>query len=71
MKTLEGDRRIFAVINTAEYNSDGQWKISVATADELSGIGFGDDDIEHINAMDVSGISTNFDFIGLIVIRLA
>lgn len=71
MKAIEGDARMWLVVNTAEYNDDGQWAAQAAKYDELDGLGFDVEERGRIERMTVSEVLTDWDYNGLIVIRLA
>ena len=62
---------MWLVVNTAEYNDDGQWAAQAAKYDELDGLGFSVEDRGRIDRMKVSEALTDWDYNGLIVIRLA
>ena len=71
MKQIEGDTRVFCVINTTEYNNDGKWGVISAGINDLPDLGFDPVNIEQIDGIDVGGILNEFDFNGVIVIRVA
>lgn len=71
MKEISGDSRMWLVVNTAEYNEDGRWAVQAANLDELDGLGFSVEDRGRIDRMSVSEVLTDWDYRGLIVIRLA
>ena len=58
-------------MNTAEYDDDGQWAAQAAKYDELDELGFDVDERDRIERMSVSEVLTDWDYRGLIVIRLA
>ena len=68
---MTGDNRVFCVINTTEYNNDGKWGVIRAYFEDLDGLGFDKVDIERIDGINVGGILNDFDFNGVIVIRVA
>lgn len=68
---MSGDTRVFLVINTTEYNNDGKWGVIKAGIEDLANLGFDDEDIERIDGLNVGGILTDFDFNGVILIRVA
>ena len=70
-KIIEGDSRMWLVVNTAEYNDDGQWAATSANLDELDGLGFDVEERERIERMSVSEVLTDWDYSGLIVVRLS
>ena len=69
--TIEGDVRTFLVINTVEYNNDGRWCVTSCTLTELEGLGFDAEDRERIGELIVGDSLRDFDFRGVIVIRVA
>lgn len=68
---MNGDTRVFAVINTTDYNQDDLWTIVTGYIEDLAGLGFDEVDIERIDGLNVGGILNDFDFNGVIVIRVA
>lgn len=68
---MKGDTRVFAVINTTEYNEDHRWSVVTVSIDDLDGLGFDAVEIERIDGLNVGGILNDFDFYGVIVIRVA
>lgn len=68
---MTGDTRVFAVINTTEYNEDNRWSVITASIDDLNDLGFDLVEVERIDGLNVGGILTDFDFHGVIVIRIA
>lgn len=71
MQTIGGDTRAFAVINTTEYNADTNWSVSMAQLHELADLGFDTDEVARIDRLAVGEITKEFDFQGVIVIRVA
>lgn len=72
MERIEGDNRVFALINTTDYNNDGRWQIATASFNELPGLGVSDDDMEErIDDLNVGGVLNDFDYQGVILIRIA
>ena len=71
MKEINGDTRVFVVINTTEYNNDGKWGVITASLDEMDGLGFNKEDVKRLDEMLVGEILTDWDFTGVIVIRIA
>jgi hypothetical protein len=68
---MSGDTRVFAVINTTEYNEDHRWSAVTVSIDDLGDLGFDAVDVERIDGLNVGGILNDFDFYGVIVIRVA
>ena len=62
---------MWLVVNTAEYDDDGQWAAQAVKYDELYGCGFSVEDCNRLERMSVSEVLTDWDHSGLIVIRLA
>lgn len=71
MEQIEGDTRVFCVINTTEYNNDGKWGIITAGYDDLRNLGFNEVDVEMIDGINVGGMLNQFDFNGVIIVRVA
>ena len=68
---MKGDTRVFVVINTTDYDNDTAWSVVTANVYDLAGLGFDNADQERIDGLNVGGILTDFDFDGVIVIRIA
>ena len=68
---MTGDTRVFVVINTTDYNADNRWYVSTASIDDLENLGFDAVERERIDGLNVGGILNDFDFYGVIVIRIA
>ena len=68
---MTGDTRVFVVINTTDYNADSRWAVTQSGFDGLEGLGFPAVDRERIDGLNVGGILNDFDFNGVIVIRVA
>ena len=68
---MAGDTRVFVVINTTDYNADNRWSAVNASIDDLKDLGFNAVDVERIDGLNVGGILNDFDFYGVIVIRVA
>ena len=62
---------MWLVVNTAEYNDDGQWAAQAAKYDELDGLGFDVEERGRIERMTVSEVLTDWDHRGVIVVRLS
>lgn len=62
---------MWLVVNTTEYNDDGQWAVQAAKYDELDGLGFDVEERGRIERMSVSEVLTDWDYSGLIVVRLS
>lgn len=71
MKAIEGDARMWLVVNTAEYNNDGQWAAQAVKYEELDGLGFDVEERGRIDRMSVSEVLTDWSYQGLIVVRLS
>ena len=70
---IEGDgvNKAFAIINTADYNDDGNGGVIVCNTDEeLDSLGFNKEDIEKINLIGIGEYLSDFDFDGVMVIRI-
>jgi hypothetical protein len=68
---IEGDVRHFIVINTVEYNNDGRWCATPCALAELENLGFDFDDVGRIQELGIGDSLRDFDFHGVIVIRVA
>ena len=69
---LSGDVRRFAVINTVDYNGDGQWAVQVVAFHELDALGFDEQDMVRIGSLGVGDIVNDFaDYEGCLVVRVA
>ena len=71
MKTIEGSvEKVFAVINTTNYNDDGKYAVTIAKMSELPDLGF---DAEEINKLDNVEVDTLMitDYVGAFVMRIA
>ena len=66
-----GDTRTFVVINTTEYNNDGRWCIQTAGFADLPELGFDEEAVKRIEQIGVGSMLDDFDFYGVIVIRIA
>ena len=71
MEKVFGITRVFAVINTTEYNNDGTWCITTASVLELHSLGFDEEETNRIDALAVGEVLKDFCFDGVIVIRIA
>ena len=56
--TNDGEKK-FAIINTSDYNNDGNYSIIVCKLDELESLGFDDDDIREIDSIMIGGRYTD------------
>ena len=71
MKTIGGSvEKVFAVINTTNYNDDGKYAVTIAKMSELPDLGF---DVEEINKLDNVEVDTLMitDYVGCYVMRIA
>ena len=71
MKTIGGSvEKVFAVINTTNYNDDGKYAVTIAKMPELPDLGF---DVEEINKLDNVEVDTLMitDYVGCYVMRIA
>jgi hypothetical protein len=78
-KSIFGDIRRFAVINTTEYNNDGNYAVQVVGYDELEELGIiekevlsrvSDNKDVYVNDLNVGDIATT-DYKGAYVMRIA
>lgn len=71
MKVIEGNvEKVFAVINTTNYNDDGKYAVTIAKMPELSEVGFDANEINKLDNVDVDTLMTT-DYVGAFVMRLA
>ena len=68
---IDGDTRVFLVVNTTDYNADCRWAVTMSSIDDLKDLGFDAVERERIDGLNVGGILNDFDFYGVIVIRVA
>ena len=71
MQTIGGDTRVYTVINTTEYNDDTQWSVKTVGINELADLGCDTDEVARIDRLRVGEMINDFDFHGVIVIRVA
>lgn len=56
MKHINGNcenEKRFVIINTTQYNGDGEWGITVCSFEELEDCGFDDDERHQLNGIKV------------------
>lgn len=71
MKVIEGNvEKVFAVINTTNYNDDGKYAVTIAKISELPDLGFDAEEINKLDNVDVDTLMTT-DYVGAFVMRLA
>ena len=71
MKTIEGSvEKVFAVINTTNYNDDGKYAVTIAKMSELPEVGFNADEIDKLDNFEVDSLITT-DEVGCYVRRIA
>ena len=71
MKVIEGNvEKVFAVINTTNYNDDGKYAVTIAKMSELSEGGCDANEINKLDNVDVDTLMTT-DFVGCYVMRIA
>lgn len=71
MKTIEGSvEKVFAVINTTNYNDDGKYAVTIAKMSELPDLGFEPNEINKLGNVEVDTLMTT-DYVGAFVMRLA
>lgn len=62
MEVLNGTcskEKRFAIINTTDYNNDGNYSIIVCQLGELESLGFDDEDIREIDSIMIGGRYTD------------
>lgn len=71
MKEINGDVRMYVIINTTDYNDDGKYGVTICNFTELFQLGFdAEDDWKQINDMNVNDlIVTNYK--GCFLMRIA
>lgn len=57
--SCQKDEKKFAVINTTDYNHDGEWSVIVCKLEELESLGFDDDEIKEIDTIMIGGRYTD------------
>jgi hypothetical protein len=70
MKKINGNVKMFCLINTTNYNNDGKYNVNVCNFDELFQLGFDESDKKKLDNMEVDDLSYT-DFVGCYVIRIA
>ena len=71
MKTIEGSvEKVFAVINTTNYNDDGKYAVTIAKMPELPEVGFNADEINKLDNVEVDTLMIT-DYVGCYVMRIA
>ena len=71
MKEIAGNIKMFVLINTTNYNKDGEYSVTVGNLNEMKELGF--DTEEEINALDMLEVDSiiTTDFVGCYVMRIA
>ena len=71
MKEIVGNIKMFVLINTTNYNKDGEYSVTVGNLNEMKELGF--DTEEEINALDMLEVDSiiTTDFVGCYVMRIA
>ena len=71
MKVIEGSvEKVFAVINTTNYNDDGKYAVTIAKMSELPEVGFNADEINKLDNVKVDSLIIT-DYVGCYVMRIA
>ena len=71
MKTIGGSvEKVFAVINTTNYNDDGKYAVTIAKMSELPDLGFDAEEINKLDNVEVDTLMTT-DYVGCYVMRIA
>ena len=71
MKTIGGSvEKVFAVINTTNYNDDGKYAVTIAKMSELPEVGFNADEIDKLDKFEVDSLIIT-DEVGCYVMRIA
>ena len=71
MKTIGGSvEKVFAVINTTNYNDDGKYAVTIAKMSELPEVGFNADEIDKLDNFEVDSLIIT-DEVGCYIMRIA
>ena len=70
MKNINGNIKMFCLINTTKYNNDGRYNVNVCNFDELFLLGFDESDREKLENMEVDDLIYT-DYVGCYLIRIA
>lgn len=72
MKRIEGGtEKVFVVVNTTNYNNDGNYSVIVCKFCELPELGFDDmATLKELNDLTVDEVATT-DFVGCYIMRIA
>ena len=71
MKTIGGSvEKVFAVINTTNYNDDGKYAVTIAKMSELPEVGFNADEIDKLDDVEIDSLMTTNE-VGCYVMRIA
>lgn len=71
MEQISGNVKTYAVITTTEYHNDGHWAIQVAKDEDLCELGFEIEEEIKITNMLVGEVLSDWDFKGVVVVRIA
>lgn len=63
-------KRTYIIINTADYNNDGQYAVTEATDDTLADNGLWESEIETCRSMAVGDIAPSESFFGVYFMRV-
>ena len=70
MKKINGDVKVYCLINSSTYNGDGNYQVVVGNLNEMAELGFDEEKIKKLSKMKVDSLCYT-DFNGCYVIRIA
>lgn len=70
MKKIQGNNKMFVVINSTNYNNDNNYSVQVANLSELAELGFDKEQRNKLDEADVDDLMFT-DYTGCYVIRIA
>lgn len=71
MKEINGNVKMFVIINTTNYNKDGKYGVTVCNFEELFELGFDErEDKKKLDDMEVDDLILT-DYVGCYVMRIA
>ena len=70
MKKIQGNNKMFVVINSTKYNEDNNYSVQVANLNELAELGFDKEQREKLDEAKVDDLMFT-DYTGCYVIRIA
>ena len=71
MKRIAGNVKMFVLINTANYNNDGKYCVTIGNLAEMKDLGFStEEEIRTLDRLEVDELATT-DYLGCYVMRIA